>query len=142
MSDYTVRLGVWPADEAAIRQVRQEVFIEEQHVTQEEEWDGLDPDCVHAIAFSARNIPVGTGRLKPDGQIGRMAVVKSFRGKNIGAKILQLLITESRKLGLESCYLHSQVHALAFYTRFGFEAFGEEFMDADIPHRAMKLRLK
>ena len=142
MIDYTVRLAIWPTDENAIRQIRQEVFIEEQHVTQEEEWDGLDPECIHVIAFTAKTVPVGTGRLKPDGQIGRMAVLKSFRGKNIGAKILQLLITEAQKLGLESCYLYSQVHALAFYTRFGFEAFGKEFMDADIPHLAMKLKLK
>ena len=142
MADFTVRLARWPEDEVAIRKIREEVFVVEQKVPVELEWDGLDPDCVHAIALTENNVPIGTGRLTLDGQIGRMAVLSSFRGNQVGVKILKLLINESQKMGLKVCYLHSQVHALSFYTRFGFKAYGEEFMDADIPHRAMKLELK
>ncbi len=142
MSDYTVRLASWPEDEVAIRQVREEVFVVEQKFSVDEEWDGLDPDCAHAIALSAKNVPVGTARLTRNGQIGRMAVIKSFRSKGVGAKMLELLLTESQKMGLDACYLHSQIHALAFYTRFGFKAYGEEFMDAGMPHQSMKLELK
>lgn len=139
--DFHLRLARWPEDMNPIREVRTEVFIEEQDVSQEEEWDGLDDQCLHVLALDDNDDPVGTARLLPEGKIGRMAVLKPWRGKGVGAAMLELLMQEAESRGFAVVRLAAQVHAMPFYEKFGFTAYGEEFMDAGIPHYWMKASL-
>jgi predicted GNAT family N-acyltransferase len=138
--EIAVRLAQWPQDEARIHAIREEVFVKEQGVPADLEWDGKDPACLHVIAEltdAAKRDAVGTGRIMPDGKIGRMAVLGKYRGKGIGGEILAALVEAARARGQHDVYLHAQSHALAFYQRFGFTADGEEFQEAGIPHRKM-----
>lgn len=136
-----VRPARWPEDEARIHQIREEVFVKEQGVPADLEWDGKDPACLHVIAElvdGAKRDAVGTGRIMPDGKIGRMAVLGKYRGKGIGGEILAALVEAARARGQHGVYLHAQSHALVFYQRFGFIAEGVEFQEAGIPHRKMR----
>lgn len=141
-SSFEVRRANWPADEAGIRHVREIVFVQEQEVPSDLEWDGSDDECVHALAEAINGDAIGTGRLAPDGKIGRMAVLRPFRNAGVGARILAHLMDAAREAGLRRCYLHSQVHAVDFYARHGFTAHGPEFMEADIPHREMVMEIE
>lgn len=125
-----------------LRAVRETVFIGEQRVPVEEEWDDGDETAVHALAIDEHGAPMGTGRLLPNGRIGRMAVLGHFRGRGVGAAILERLMMEAKHRGHSHLVLDSQVHAIEFYERFGFSAQGEEFMDAGIPHRTMVCELR
>lgn len=140
-SDFKVRLADWDRDELALREVRTSVFVKEQAVTEREEWDGLDAECTHAVAENLAQGVIGTGRLHPSGKIGRMAVLAEWRGQGVGAAILRRLLEEATSRGLDAVYLHAQVPVLGFYARFGFVAEGDEFEEAEIPHRLMRLRL-
>ena len=133
-ADYTV-------DFADLRAVREPVFVVEQQVPIEEEWDDLDPQCRHVIARDAANRPIGTGRLTPERKIGRMAVLAEWRGKGVGDALMEALMDEARALGWPEISLNSQTHAMPFYARHGFEVFGDEFMEAGIPHRKMRKAL-
>ena len=122
---------VEPADYAAdfkdLRAVREPVFVQEQQVPLEEEWDDLDPQCVHVIARDDAHHPIGTGRLTPKHKIGRMAVLREWRGKGVGEALLLALIERAREAGLREVSLNAQVGALGFYQKFGFVPFGERF---------------
>jgi len=133
-ADYTV-------DFADLRAVREPVFVVEQQVPIEEEWDELDPQCRHVIARDDANRPIGTGRLTPERKIGRMAVLAEWRGKGVGDALMEALMDEARALGWPEVSLNAQTHAMPFYARHGFEAFGDEFMEAGIPHRKMRKSL-
>lgn len=136
-----VRSASWLGDGARIRHVRELVFVREQNVPPQLEWDGLDAECRHALVETAGGEPIGTGRLAADGRIGRLAVLKAFRGQGVGDAIVVHLIDAARAAGMRRCYLYSQVHALGFYERYGFVAHGPEFMEADIPHQEMTMML-
>ncbi len=136
-----IRLARWSEDEAAIRHVRQEVFVEEQAVEPELEWDGLDAESVHALAETENRDVVGTGRLHPDGKIGRMAVLRPWRQQGVGAAILSALVEQAQQRGHPEVYLHAQTRALEFYEHQGFVAEGDEFDEAGIPHRLMRRTL-
>lgn len=138
---FSVRQADWTAENALLRGIRTEVFIMEQHVPEADEWDGQDPACLHALALDGEGMAIGTGRMAVDGKIGRMAVLKEWRGKGVGGSILEFMVAAARSHGLQECRLHAQSHALAFYTRHGFEAVGEEFPEAGILHRRMRRRL-
>jgi|TARA_B110000238_G_C15925434_1_gene352359 predicted GNAT family N-acyltransferase len=131
----------WQACESEIRRIRTAVFVEEQHVPLDLDFDGLDPECIHWLAYDTDNRPVGTGRLLPDGHFGRMAVLKSHRKRGIGDAIMRAVIKTAAAEKLPELYLHAQLTALPFYSGLGFMGYGEEFMDADMPHMAMKLVL-
>ncbi|HEX7338956.1 MAG TPA: GNAT family N-acetyltransferase [Rhodanobacteraceae bacterium] len=131
----------WPRDMDALRLVRETVFIREQRVPVELEWDGLDERCDHVLALDAQNHPVGTGRLTPAHSIGRMAVLPAWRGHGVGAAMLRRLIERAGQHGWPQVTLHAQVDAIGFYSRFGFVAFDDEFMEAGIRHRSMALDL-
>lgn len=133
-----IRVASWPADIAPLREVRTAVFIEEQDVSQDEEWDGMDDQCTHVLAELDDGTPVGTARLLPDGKIGRMAVLKEYRGRHIGGRLLQRLVEIATEQGHTEVKLAAQTHAIPFYERYGFTAYGDEFPDAGIPHRWMK----
>ncbi|MCZ4098854.1 GNAT family N-acetyltransferase [Streptomyces sp. So13.3] len=134
---------------AAVHAIRHEVFVVEQNVPAELEWDGKDDRAVHVLAPDA-----GTGRLllgadaaaknggDPDTAVlGRLAVLKPARGTGVGARLVAALEDEARRLGLAGVHLESQVHAIAFYERLGYTPFGPEFPDAGIAHRAMRRSL-
>ncbi|HSP32434.1 MAG TPA: GNAT family N-acetyltransferase [Halomonas sp.] len=140
MSIARISIGDWETLGTAASDIRRRVFIDEQNVPQEEEWDGLDSECQHFIAM-LDDQPVGTARLLPDAHIGRVAVLKGARGTGIGVLLMRAAIEAARHAGHSQVALSSQVHALAFYERLGFVAHGDEFLDAGIPHREMTLSL-
>lgn len=139
MTRCNVRLADWhnTVDQEALRSVRFDVFVQEQKVPESLEWTGDDGDCVHALAFDNEGQVIGTGRLDPDSHIGRMAVRQSDRGLGAGRALLEFLVEQAKKRGDQEVLLSAQTHALEFYKREGFEAYGPEFMDAGIAHRAM-----
>ncbi|MGH8162006.1 MAG: GNAT family N-acetyltransferase, partial [Gammaproteobacteria bacterium] len=110
MVEFEVRSADWRHDRAALREIRTRVFIEEQKVPVELEWDSLDADCIHVLAW-AGDQAVGTGRLTPDGHIGRMAVLAHWRGRGVGARLLAHLVDVARERGGMSCHLDAQVSA-------------------------------
>ena len=120
--------------------IRFAVFVEEQGVPREIELDEMDRDSVHALAFEGEK-PVGTARLLPDGHIGRMAVLKAWRGRGIGGLMLARLIGEARSRGRREVVLSAQVHAVGFYRAYGFVEQGDEYLEAGIPHREMRRSL-
>ena len=130
-------LGTWDRlrDDAYL--VRHEVFVIEQSVPVDIELDDDDPLSVHAVAYGPDNTPVATGRLLPDGHIGRMAVRMSARGTGVGGQVLDALIRQGHGDGHRMLLLHAQTHARGFYEAHGFTAQGEEFMEAGIAHIAM-----
>lgn len=136
-----IREGSWAELGEAASEIRRIVFIVEQQVPQVEEWDGRDDECRHFLALRD-NTALGTARLLPDGHIGRVAVLREARGLGIGAALMRAAIESARRLGHTQVELAAQAHALAFYENLGFTAFGEIFMDADIPHRNMYLSLQ
>ena len=138
--DIRVEIADWKRDQASLRAIREAVFVFEQHVPSALEWDGIDFSCTHVLAYVNGNKPVGTGRLLPDGHIGRMAVLRSWRGLGIGSRLLQKLIEIAAAMDMKDIVLNAQTHAVRFYERHGFVAEGSEFDDAGIAHRRMVLR--
>lgn len=136
--NYRVVLGDWAAMAADARPLREAVFIIEQQVPVELEWDEFDESSVHALAYDENGMALGTGRLLPDGHIGRMAVRKAARGNGIGSAILTALMNAARVRGNVEVVLNAQVHAESFYARFGFVREGDVFPDAGIPHIRMR----
>jgi len=138
----TVRVGDWSTDRAALQSIRHSVFVIEQDVPVELEWDGLDAQCTHLLAADADGQPVGCARVLSDGHIGRMAVLAPWRGRGVGRRLLQAAIAAAAAAGFEEAQLNAQTHALGFYEREGFIAHGPVFDDAGIAHRTMRRRLR
>jgi predicted GNAT family N-acyltransferase len=136
--EFEIRLADWDRDREMIRRIRREVFIGEQSVPPDVEWDGRDEECLHVVAKSSNRDAIGTGRLHASGKIGRMAVLRPWRGNGVGSALLTRLVEEACRRRIDEVFLHAQSHALGFYQRAGFEAEGEEFMEAGIPHRLMR----
>ncbi len=134
-------IGDWDSVREHAQALRIEVFVVEQGVPVELEWDEADEVSIHAVAYDDEGQPVATGRLLPDGHIGRMAVRKSARGQGIGSEVLRALLDEARRLGHDALVLHAQTHATAFYLQHGLMPEGDEFIEAGIPHRRMKLHI-
>ena len=135
---YEIRVGDWNSLRADAQVVRFEVFVHEQKVPAELEMDDMDAACQHAVAYDAAGVPVGTGRLLPDGHIGRMAVRKTARGGGIGGALLQLLMAQAKARGDQQVVLSAQTHAAPFYARHGFTRDGDEFFEAGIAHVHMQ----
>lgn len=137
--DFHVVVGDWATLKADARLVRDEVFIQEQKVPVEDEWDDMDEVCLHGVAYERSGGGVlGTVRLLPDGHIGRLAVRKAGRGAGVGGALLKQMMQEARARGHGEVVLSAQIHAEKFYIRHGFVREGEEFMDAGIPHVQMR----
>ena len=123
-----------------LHDIRMSVFVKEQKVPLQEEFDNFDPVSYHALAETQSGKPAGTGRLFRDpedaelGHIGRMATLPEFRGTGCGSAIMHHLIKEARLMGFKRLILSSQEHACDFYARFGFRKRGEVYMDAGIRH--------
>ncbi len=131
----------WREAEALALPLREQFFVVEQCVPLELERDEFDPVCRHALLRLADGRVVATGRLLPDGHIGRMAVAAKWRCRGLGGRVLEALVAEARRQGFEAAVLNAQVQAEPFYAAHGFAAEGEVFMDAGIPHRTMRRRL-
>ncbi|WP_037863347.1 GNAT family N-acetyltransferase [Streptomyces sp. NRRL S-340] len=151
---YRTRVARDAADREACFAVRKEVFVAEQGVPEEIEYDDLDAVAVHVLAVHDDGTPLGTGRLLHGeaaadrtggdaavGSLGRLAVTAAARGLGVGAALVRALEEAARVRGLTAMDLHAQTHALGFYERLGYAAYGPEFPDAGIAHRAMRRAL-
>ncbi|MFE5301012.1 GNAT family N-acetyltransferase [Streptomyces sp. NPDC056632] len=151
---YSVREAVGAEDRDACFEVRREVFVGEQGVPRELEYDTYDETAVHVLAVRTDGVPLGTGRLLYGadatgktgadvsvGSLGRLAVTGAARGLGIGAALVRAIEDAARERGLTAVDLHAQTQALGFYERLGYVAYGPEFPDAGMPHRAMRRAL-
>ncbi|MCW5618314.1 MAG: GNAT family N-acetyltransferase [Nitrosomonas sp.] len=141
VNTFQLRIVRWHDSTAALRAVREAVFILEQQVPEALEWDAFDPVSIHVLATASDGEPIGTARLLPDGHIGRMAVLKAWRGEGIGSAMLRCLLDRAKHNGITEIKLNSQVTAKTFYARFGFQETGDEFIEAGILHISMFLRI-
>lgn len=119
------------------REIREEVFVKEQEYPIELEFDEADENCWHLVLTdnekaiaTARLLKLSEGVFKP----GRIAVLKEYRGKNIGAELLTLIIEKAKEMGAKELHIGAQTYAVGFYEKFGFKTTGEEYMDEHIPH--------
>ncbi|MBV2355641.1 GNAT family N-acetyltransferase [Streptomyces sp. J2-1] len=148
---YTVRTADDPADRESCFAVRKEVFVVEQGVPQDIEYDAYDATALHVLAVRDDGVPLGTGRLlhgaaaagktggDPSvGSLGRLAVAREARGLGVGVALVRAIEDAARALGLTAVDLHAQTHATGFYERLGYAAYGPEYLDAGIPHRSMR----
>lgn len=131
----------WETDQADLRAVRMAVFVVEQAIPESDEWDALDVPSQHLLARDAAGRPIGCGRLTPEHTIGRMAVLREWRGRGVGEALLRSLIEQARALGWSETVLHAQVQAMPFYARQGFVPFGDVYDECGIPHQRMRLEL-
>ena len=138
---FTVSLVSWHDGEPLLRAIREAVFIREQNVPVDLEWDGKDEESRHALALSMSGDAIGCGRLLPNGHVGRMAVLQSWRKQKVGTALMEALLDEARSRGYKQVDIDAQTFAIPFYHKFGFAEYGQEFMDAGMPHKKMQLKL-
>ncbi|MEU6378030.1 GNAT family N-acetyltransferase [Streptomyces sp. NPDC046909] len=154
LPSYAVRVAEEPADREMCFAVRKEVFVAEQGVPEDLEYDAYDAVAVHVLAVREDGVPLGTGRLLHGpraaekiggdltlGSLGRLAVTQEARGLGVGVALVRAIEDAARALGLAAVDLHAQTHALGFYERLGYEAYGAEYPEAGIPHRGMRRAL-
>ena len=130
----------WASHQRQLRAVRTPVFIEEQAVTPEFEWDDIDGTAVHLLA-TLDHEPIACLRIIEYKKIGRMAVLKSYRECGLGATLLREAVAICKRQGSKSVYLSAQTHAIEFYRKAGFKQISGEYCDVDIPHVDMQLDL-
>ncbi|MCI0508077.1 MAG: GNAT family N-acetyltransferase [Gammaproteobacteria bacterium] len=138
---FQVKQTSWEESKRELIRIRTVVFINEQLVPPELEWDGYDQNCWQVIARTTDGESIGTGRMLYDGHIGRMAVLPQYRKTGVGSALLSELINIARLQGINEVFLHAQIRAVVFYQKAGFVITSDEFMDAGIPHVAMRLIL-
>ena len=138
---FVIRDAAWSTDATLLQHVRRIVFIDEQRVPEELEWDDDDPLSPHALGLDASGNAIATGRLLADGHIGRIAVLREWRGRGVGAALFEHLMSAARRHGHDIVYLNAQTHASGFYARYGFTVSGAEFIEAGIAHVAMERKL-
>jgi predicted GNAT family N-acyltransferase len=139
----SIQITHWSNAKNMVMPIRHEIFINEQKVPEELEWDELDQDALHAIVKKDHQV-IGTARLMINSavaKIGRMAIKKEYRQQGIGQKLLSTLIQTAKEKGAQECILHAQTHAIAFYAKADFEPHGPIFDEAGIPHVEMRLTL-
>lgn len=139
--EFGIDAGGWPELASGGRAVREAVFVQEQKVPRELEIDAHDAQSRHVLACDAEGNPIGTGRLLPDGHLGRMAVLAKWRARGVGRALFERLLEEAAAAGMTRLALHAQTTALGFYRRFGFVEDGPEFVEAGLPHQAMRRTL-
>ncbi len=130
------KIANWDKDKPALQMIRRKVFIEEQQVPVEMEWDEFDVTSTHFLC-TLENKVIATARLKSDGQIGRMAVLQDYRNLGFGNKLLVFVIKTARDNNFKKLYLHAQVSAIPFYEKQGFSVCSDIFYEANISHRGM-----
>lgn len=139
---HPVHIVSWEDEARTLRAIRTTVFIHEQKVPESLEWDEFDAISTHVLARNSDGQPVGTARLLPNDHIGRMAVLKEWRGKGFGSAMLQKMLEELKNRQKQKVMLNAQTTAVKFYEKFGFKVSGEEFWEAGILHIKMILFLK
>lgn len=138
---YSIKEISWKQAQTALRHIRQQVFVIEQQVPAALEWDGLDEHAIHLLAQDSEGNAIGCARILAGSSIGRMAVIKDWRGRGVGHALLQAALACCRARNWLQVSLSAQTHALTFYQQAGFKICSEEYLDAGIPHRDMKLEL-
>lgn len=136
-----VRPADWHCERSSIRTIREKVFVQEQKVPTELEWDDQEESAQHFLVFLDEKV-VGTGRLTKEGKVGRMAISKTVRGQGLGAQLLRAICDYAQQSGYHRIYLHAQQHAEGFYTKAGFCKEGSVFYEAGIPHIKMARELR
>ena len=134
---FTVKAASWQKHSHELLSVRFSVFVHEQKVPIELEVDGYDPVSHHVIVYNSTGKPVATGRLTPDGKLGRMCVLKEYRGKYLGHLLMIQLMNKAFSDGHRIVELSAQTHAIPFYQKYGFNTVGRVYDDAGIPHQNM-----
>ncbi len=142
ISDFRVEPADYKADFDGLRAIREAVFIREQNIPEDIEFDSIDPSCHHFIARDNQHNAIGTARLTPDQTIGRMAVLRQWRGKGVGKALLLSVLEKAQKLGFTELTLKAQTEVLGFYKHFGFTPECDIFSVAKIPHQLMRLHLQ
>ena len=137
MNNITIKTVDFNQDSSEIKNIRTKVFIQEQNVPTELEWDEFDNDATHILAYYDGKA-VGTARLLSDGHIGRMSVLKSYRNRNIGKRMLKYLLEIAQKNSNTKIVLSAQNHAVEFYKKQGFIVTSDIYLDAGIPHYDME----
>ncbi|MFA6971497.1 MAG: GNAT family N-acetyltransferase [Gallionella sp.] len=138
---FSVSLVCWHDGEPLLKSVREAVFIREQGIPPELEWDGLDEDCRHALVLSAQGEAIGCGRMQANGHIGRIAVLPKWRKQKVGTTIIEALLDYARAHDYPQVDVDAQTYAVPFYRGFEFNEEGAVFMDAGLPHIRMRLKL-
>ena len=136
-----IEIVKWIDGLSQLKNIREKVFIQEQKVTPELEWDGMDENAMHFLVFKDEEA-IGCARavvIKNYMQLGRMAVLKEYRGQGIGSALLEKAMTIAKLNQLSAIYISAQCHAIDFYKKFGFEVKSDIYLDAEIPHRDMTL---
>jgi predicted GNAT family N-acyltransferase len=136
-----IEIVKWIDGLSQLKNIREKVFIQEQKVTPQLEWDGMDEKAIHFLVFND-NAAIGCARaivIKDHMQLGRMAVLKEYRGQGIGSALIEKAMTTAKLNQLSAIYISAQCHAIDFYKKFGFEVTSDIYLDAEIPHRDMTL---
>ena len=141
MEKFHIEKASWDKNKKDLIALRTRVFINEQLVPPDLEWDGYDSDCWHVIAITDSGQCIGTGRLLYDGHIGRMAVLPDYRKHGVGSALLNALQDIAKVQGITDVFLHAQTSAIDFYKKHGYRVNSDIFMDAGIPHVTMEKRL-
>lgn len=141
MSQFTIRTGSWDELQNDAKLIREQVFIQEQQIAVEDEWDAEDAVSLHFVVYD-QDQPIATARLLKNNSVGRVAVLKSHRGVGIGKLLMQQIIQQAKHEQREFLKLSSQVHAIQFYAGLGFKVEGEQYLDCGIPHIDMRLLFK
>jgi predicted GNAT family N-acyltransferase len=136
-----IEIVKWIDGLSQLKNIRDKVFIQEQKVTPQLEWDGMDEKAIHFLVFNDK-AAIGCARaivIKDHMQLGRMAVLKEYRGQGIGTALIEKAMTTAKLNQLSAIYISAQCHAIDFYKKFGFEVTSDIYLDAEIPHRDMTL---
>jgi predicted GNAT family N-acyltransferase len=141
-SEFSIEKVSWQSQASLLKMVRERVFIIEQHVPIALEWDGLDHSSQHLLAVNSIGEAIGCARLLEDGSIGRMAVLKDWRGKGVGTAILKSAIAINQQQNKCNIKLSAQMHAVYFYEKFGFVKCSSPYLEANIWHVDMRLETK
>ncbi|WP_372403472.1 GNAT family N-acetyltransferase [Acinetobacter piscicola] len=138
MSDYVIRSGSWVLLATEAKMVRTDVFIQEQNIAEHDEWDAEDDTSLHFVMYDQQQA-IATARLLKNNSIGRVAVLKNYRGQGIGQQLMQYIIMVAATEQRAFLKLSAQVHAIGFYEKLGFQVKGERYLDCGIPHVDMFL---
>jgi predicted GNAT family N-acyltransferase len=136
-----IEIVKWIDGLSQLKNIREKVFIQEQKVTPQLEWDGMDEKAIHFLVFNDK-AAIGCARaivIKDHMQLGRMAVLKEYRSQGIGSALIEKAMTTAKLNQLSAIYISAQCHAIDFYKKFGFEVTSDIYLDAEIPHRDMTL---
>lgn len=137
---YKIIAGGWEQLEKDAKLIREQVFIQEQGIAPEDEWDDLDATVLHFIVYDCER-PIATARLLPQHSVGRVAVLLSYRKQGVGKILMHYIIDYARQQNLPYLKLSAQTYVTAFYEALGFVVQGEEYLDCGIPHIDMTLEL-